>query len=362
MQTTAASVTAWYHSDALGSVRVLSNTTGGVSNTSSYSAYGTPTFTSGSTPNTHGYAGEQIDPTGLSYNRARYYDAGIGRFTQRDTFAGRVQNPLSLNRYIYTWNNPLKYVDRFGRKPEIENGGESDSGEGQAAPSEGDGSDKGSESDEEYVYRAMKMGPDGKPVEEESARGTLARVGSDVHPDDNNNVDPKIGDKAEGLSSAETPEGLPDFRRPSWVEGGTSKDELFRAKKSQIEKQDALTIDHDGKEGGHTAITPSRPNTPLDDFQDGLRHIEWELVPKPNTTTPTTNVQSSLCAALDPSFLDKKPHIWPNPNLDTQPGNHPWPNPNLDTQPGNHSWPNPNLDTQPGNHSWPNPNLDGLTP
>ena len=114
MQTTAGSVTAWYHSDALGSVRVLSNTTGGVSNTSSYSAYGTPTFTSGSTPNTHGYAGEQIDPTGLSYNRARYYDANIGRFTQRDTFAGRVQNPLSLNRYVYTWNNPLKYVDRSG--------------------------------------------------------------------------------------------------------------------------------------------------------------------------------------------------------------------------------------------------------
>ena len=114
MQTTAGSVTAWYYSDALGSVRVLSNTTGSVLNTSSYSAYGTPTFTSGSTPNTHGYAGEQIDPTGLSYNRARYYDATLGRFTQRDTFAGRVQNPLSLNRHIYAKNSPTNATDPSG--------------------------------------------------------------------------------------------------------------------------------------------------------------------------------------------------------------------------------------------------------
>ena len=114
MQTTAGSVTAWYHSDALGSVRVLSNSSAAILNTSSYSAYGTPTFTSGSTPNTHGYAGEQIDPTGLSYNRARYYDATLGRFTQRDTFAGRVQNPLSLNRHIYAKNSPTNATDPSG--------------------------------------------------------------------------------------------------------------------------------------------------------------------------------------------------------------------------------------------------------
>ena len=115
MQTTAGSVTAWYHSDALGSVRVLSNSSAAILNTSSYSAYGTPTFTSGSTPNTHGYAGEQIDPTGLSYNRARYYDATLGRFTQRDTFAGRTNDPLSLNRYVYTQNMPTSVTDPSGR-------------------------------------------------------------------------------------------------------------------------------------------------------------------------------------------------------------------------------------------------------
>ena len=114
MQTTAGSVTAWYHSDALGSVRVISSSSASVLNTSSYSAYGTPTFTSGNTPNTHGYAGEQIDPTGLSYNRARYYDATLGRFTQRDTFAGRTSDPLSLNRHIYAKNSPTNAIDPSG--------------------------------------------------------------------------------------------------------------------------------------------------------------------------------------------------------------------------------------------------------
>lgn len=63
------------------------------------------------------YTGEMYDKeTGLYYLRARYYDPQVGRFISEDTYKGQVDNPLSLNRYTYTHNNPLRYVDRNGHE------------------------------------------------------------------------------------------------------------------------------------------------------------------------------------------------------------------------------------------------------
>ncbi|REK67790.1 MAG: hypothetical protein DF221_00850, partial [Brevibacillus sp.] len=45
---------------------------------------------------------------------ARYYDPKIGRFISEDTYKGQVDNPLSLNRYTYVHNNPLRFVDPSG--------------------------------------------------------------------------------------------------------------------------------------------------------------------------------------------------------------------------------------------------------
>ncbi|WNC14273.1 hypothetical protein RGB73_26935 [Brevibacillus brevis] len=39
------------------------------------------------------------------------------RFISEDTYKGQVDNPLSLNRYIYTHNNPLKFIDPSGHMP-----------------------------------------------------------------------------------------------------------------------------------------------------------------------------------------------------------------------------------------------------
>ncbi len=61
------------------------------------------------------YAGESYDDeTGFYYLRARFYDPSVGRFITEDTFTGQIDNPLSLNRYTYTYNNPLKFVDPSG--------------------------------------------------------------------------------------------------------------------------------------------------------------------------------------------------------------------------------------------------------
>ncbi|WP_407653331.1 RHS repeat-associated core domain-containing protein [Brevibacillus ruminantium] len=67
--------------------------------------------------NPFAYSGEMFDnETGFYYLRARYYDPTVGRFISEDTYKGQVDNPLSLNRYTYVHNNPLRFVDPSGRK------------------------------------------------------------------------------------------------------------------------------------------------------------------------------------------------------------------------------------------------------
>ncbi len=66
------------------------------------------------TGNTRKYTDEDQDGTGLYYLRNRYYDPELGRFITADTYRGDITDPLSLNRYIYVKNNPLKYIDPSG--------------------------------------------------------------------------------------------------------------------------------------------------------------------------------------------------------------------------------------------------------
>jgi len=61
--------------------------------------------------NPYTYTGREYDPeSGLYYYRARYYDAGIGRFLSEDPvgFLGGV------NFYGYCVNNPVNWIDPWG--------------------------------------------------------------------------------------------------------------------------------------------------------------------------------------------------------------------------------------------------------
>ena len=63
----------------------------------------------------YGYNAEDSNPiTGLQYLRYRYYDTSDGRFNTRDSYLGSINNPLTLNRYAYTTNNPVNYIDPSG--------------------------------------------------------------------------------------------------------------------------------------------------------------------------------------------------------------------------------------------------------
>ena len=56
-----------------------------------------------------------LDSSGLIYLRARYYDPSVSRFVQIDTnYDGEKGNVASQNKYVYTLNNPYKYVDKNG--------------------------------------------------------------------------------------------------------------------------------------------------------------------------------------------------------------------------------------------------------
>jgi hypothetical protein len=48
---------------------------------------------------------------------ARYYDPTLGRFVSADSIVPGAGKPQALNRYAYTFNNPLKYTDPSGHCP-----------------------------------------------------------------------------------------------------------------------------------------------------------------------------------------------------------------------------------------------------
>ena len=107
--------TSYFLKDAQGSTKALANSNGTITDTYSYSAYGETSSKTGTTANNYLYAGEQYDQDlGQYYNRARYYNPSIGRFSQQDTFEGHNQSPISLHKYLYGNGSPLRYTDPTG--------------------------------------------------------------------------------------------------------------------------------------------------------------------------------------------------------------------------------------------------------
>jgi len=99
--------------DALGSVRQLTDASGAVTYTRTYDPYGLVTTASGSSASTYGFSGEYTS-NNLVYLRARQYAPGMGRFLTRDTWGGDGNSPMSFNRWNYTASNPINRIDPSG--------------------------------------------------------------------------------------------------------------------------------------------------------------------------------------------------------------------------------------------------------
>ena len=104
----------YYVHDGLGSVRQLVDTTGQIDTNYAYDPFGVPVV-GGEVPNPYQFTGEAWDAeVELLYLRARYYQPEIGRFVTKDPWAGNVDQPGTLNRYMYVTNNPVNHTDPSG--------------------------------------------------------------------------------------------------------------------------------------------------------------------------------------------------------------------------------------------------------
>jgi RHS repeat-associated protein len=106
---------AFYHPDGLGSTRALSNAAGQQTDWYTYDVFGATRAHTGTAVQDFTFTGEQADDeSGLVFLRARYYEPGVGRFVNQDSFEGYDWLAPSLNRFAYGWNNPVNHTDSTG--------------------------------------------------------------------------------------------------------------------------------------------------------------------------------------------------------------------------------------------------------
>ncbi|HXF85305.1 MAG TPA: RHS repeat-associated core domain-containing protein [Anaerolineales bacterium] len=80
----------YFLTDALGSMRQLTDASGQVTLANAYEPYGVLAQSAGSAQTSYGFTGEFTDPSGMVYLRARYYMPSDGRFLTRDTWTKGV--------------------------------------------------------------------------------------------------------------------------------------------------------------------------------------------------------------------------------------------------------------------------------
>lgn len=110
-------VVSFFIKDGQGSVRMLTDVNGNVTDTYDYDAYGNLIAKTGNTPNTRLYNGEEFDEDlGFYYLRARFLDTIKGRFLTQDSFEGEQEQPLSLHKYLYAHADPVNNFDPSGHQ------------------------------------------------------------------------------------------------------------------------------------------------------------------------------------------------------------------------------------------------------
>jgi len=133
------SQTYWVHPDHLGSSSVITNSLGNTANWYEYMPFGEMLMEQSNNQynNAFKYNGKELDEaTGLYYYGARYYDSKLSIWLSVDPLA--IYNPVmetefygdgqhnggvlysgNLNPYIYTYQNPIAYIDPNGKQTKV---------------------------------------------------------------------------------------------------------------------------------------------------------------------------------------------------------------------------------------------------
>lgn len=110
----------YYHGDVRGSTIALTGGTGSVTDKYAYDEFGVSLAQEGDTTNPFRYlgrAGIYDEGNGLLHIRARYYTPSLGRFHSKDPFPANDEDGRTLHRYVYAFNNPIRYIDSTGWVP-----------------------------------------------------------------------------------------------------------------------------------------------------------------------------------------------------------------------------------------------------
>jgi RHS repeat-associated protein len=107
--------------DHLGSASVVTDANGVTLSSGGeqrYSPYGGERLTPGISTTDKLFTGQRDTGLGIYHYGARFYSPYINRFLSADTVVPGYANPQNLNRYGYVLNNPLRFTDPSGHRPD----------------------------------------------------------------------------------------------------------------------------------------------------------------------------------------------------------------------------------------------------
>jgi RHS repeat-associated protein len=114
-------VTSYLGKDATGTIRFLMDSTGHITDSFERDAFGNLLSRTGTTPMFLGHQCEYTEPeTGLVYLRARWYYPDLGRFMGMDSYEGDQEDPLTLHKYLFGWDDPVDKMDPTGMAARID--------------------------------------------------------------------------------------------------------------------------------------------------------------------------------------------------------------------------------------------------
>jgi RHS repeat-associated protein len=280
----------YLHTDALGSLVAETDASKAVTNRYHYLPYG---GAFGNAPDGPGYTGAVMEPNGLVYMQARYYDPQLGRFLSTDPVDPDPQSGGNFNRYAYADGNPYNKYDPSGRcaTSDVPNADGSSNDDGQACP--GQASSSAADNLLDSVDRAFApLGPD-NPIAD--LKFTGAAIGVGVEATAATSAEKIVEDSP--LWRAVKPEELSDIRTQGIFRNlGSAEGKYFSTTSSGAASYAKQAV-NSFKDPAYTLVKTRIPKSIL--MELGVRTVD--------SNVPAVIVPDNVLQILEPQVLDYFP-------------------------------------------------------